>query len=152
MLYKALNIIFCFMKQENRLFTLAVKFRFSLPFINPARSPASLVSIDYSKYVLTSDRLRGNNAAFMMTGHVTECALVNPVPSYEGNSFFGGAPGPKVKRIRLRCIAIEYERLCAYIGSPLHFKGQRGFVGPTSAGGIVFATRKLGSQVGGNGE
>ncbi|KAM6503948.1 hypothetical protein JOM56_000891 [Amanita muscaria] len=134
-----------------RLFNSAVKFRFSLPFINPARSPANLISIDYSKYVLTSTSnklLRGNNAVFMMTGHVTECALVNPVPSFEGNSFFGSAPGPLVKRIRLRCIAVEYERLCAYIGSALHFKGNRGFVGPTSAGGIVLATKKLGAAQG----
>jgi hypothetical protein len=105
--------------------------------------------------VLTSTSnklLRGNNAVFMMTGHVTECALVNPVPSFEGNSFFGSAPGPLVKRIRLRCIAVEYERLCAYIGSALHFKGNRGFVGPTSAGGIVLASKKLGAAQGATGE
>jgi hypothetical protein len=146
-----LIITICFIKQY-RLFNSAVKFRFSLPFINPARSPATLVSVDYSKYVLTSNKLRGNNAVFMTTGHVTECALVNPVSSYEGNSFFGSAPGPLVKRIRLRCLAIEYERLCAYIGSPLHFKGKRGFVGPTSAGGVVFGTKKQGAVQGANGE
>jgi hypothetical protein len=151
MSYKTLIIALCFIKVY-RLFNSAVKFRFALPFINPARSPATLVSVDYSKYVLTSNKLRGNNAVFMMTGHITECTLVKPVSSYEGNLFYGSAPSPLVKQIRLRCLAVEYECLCAYIGSPLTFKEKRGFVGPTSAGGIVFATRKLGATQGANGE
>ncbi|KAM6502315.1 hypothetical protein JOM56_002292 [Amanita muscaria] len=86
-----------------RLFNSAVKFRFSLPFMNPAHSPANLISIDYSKYVLTS--------------HVTECALVNPVPSFEGNSFFGSAPGPLVKRIRLRWHRFGNQKLGAAQGA-----------------------------------
>jgi hypothetical protein len=73
-----------------------------------------------------------------MTGHVSECA------SFEGNPHFGDGPGPLVKCIRLRCITIEYEHFSAYIGSQLQFEPgtARGFVGPTSTGGVVFATQK----------
>ncbi|KAF8333313.1 hypothetical protein F5887DRAFT_1080342 [Amanita rubescens] len=129
---------------EQRLLEHAIKFRFSLPFVNPARASSALVDLDNSRFVLKNPKYKGNNAVFIMTGHVIEWNLLNGVASAEPNMFNNNQAGPLVKRIRVRFFSIEYERFCAFISIHLKLKDDRSYVGPTTNNGVVFSTRKFG--------
>lgn len=128
----------------NRLLERAVKFRFSLPFINPARAPTSLIKLDNTRMVLMNPQYKGNNAVFIMTGHVTECNLLTGIASVEPNMFNNNQAGPLVKRIRVRFFSVEYERFCSFIGLHLQLNDDRSYVGPTTINGVVLSTRKFG--------
>lgn len=128
---------------RNRLFEAAVKFQFSLPFINPARAPPSLVNFEHGKFVISNHEYFGQNAVFLVPGHVMESHLVDGIPSVEANAFNNNMPGPLVKRIKVRLLSIEYERFCSFIGTRLPLQGDRAYVGPTSVLGVTFSTKKI---------
>lgn len=128
----------------NRLFKAAVKFQFSLPFINPARAPSSLVNFEHGKFIISgSHEYSGHNAVFLLPGHVMESHLIDGIPSVEANAFNNNLPGPLVKRIKVRFLSIEYERFCSFIGTHLPLQDDRAFVGPTSVLGVTFSTKKI---------
>lgn len=133
----------CNCYSRDRLFEAAVKFQFSLPFINPARAPSSLVNLEYGKFVISSQEYLGHNAVFLVPGHVMESHLVEGIPSVEANNYNNNVPGPLVKRIKVRLLSIEYERFCSFIGTHLPLQGDRAYVGPTSVLGVTFSTKKI---------
>jgi hypothetical protein len=142
---RTLNDIRC--DTDIRLLESAVKFRFSFPFINPARASPAMIEMDNSRFVLKNFKYKGNNAVFIMTGQVIDCKLLNGEASVEPNMFNNNQAGPLVKRIRVRLFSIEYERFCAFIGSHLQLNNaNRSYVGPTSINGVTFSTRKMGSS------
>ena len=121
-----------------------MKFQFSLPFINPARAPSSLVNFDYGKFIIAGNHeYSGHNAVFLLPGHVMESHLVRGTPSVEANAFNNNQAGPLVKRIKVRLLSIEYERFCSFIGTHLPLQDDRAFVGPTSVLGVTFSTKKI---------
>ncbi|KAF8335612.1 hypothetical protein F5887DRAFT_921131 [Amanita rubescens] len=131
-------------ENEQRLFKAAVKFQFSLPFINPARAPSSLVNFEHGKFIIGgSHEYSGHNAVFLLPGHVMESHLVEGIPSVEANAFNNNLPGPLVKRIKVRFLSIEYERFCSFIGTHLPLQDDRAYVGPTSVLGVTFSTKKI---------
>jgi hypothetical protein len=83
-----------------------------------------------------------------MTGHVTECKLLNGEPSVEANMFNNNQAGPLVKRVRVRLFSTEYEHFCAFIGTHLKLnQANRSYIGPTSTNGVTFSTRKMGCKL-----
>jgi hypothetical protein len=137
------------------LFEAAVKFQFSLPFINPARAPSSLVNFEHGKFVIggTGHEYLGHNAVFFLTGHVMESHLIDGIPSVEANAFNNNLPGPLVKRIKVRMLSIEYERFCSFIGTRLPLlQDERAYVGPTSVLGLTFSTKKVDFSTDGTGK
>jgi len=126
------------------LFKAAVKFQFSVPFVNPARASPSLVNFEHGKFIMSgSHEYSGHNAVFLLPGHVMESHLVEGTPSVEANAFNNNMPGSLVKRIKVRFLSIEYERFCSFIGSHLPLQDDRAYVGPTSVLGVTFSTKKI---------
>ena len=130
-----------------RLLECAVKFRFSLPFINPARASLQMVEMDNSRFVLKNFKYKRNNAVFIMSGQVIDCKLLSGEASVEPNMFNNNQAGPLVKRIRVRLFSIEYEWFCAFIGLHLQLNNaNQSYIGPTSINGVTFSTHKMGSS------
>ena len=118
----------------------AVKFSSAVPFVNPSRAPLSLVQLQGGRFVIP--QLGSQNAVFLTTGVITECALVNAAGGWSSTV---GAPGAAVKRMKLRPFTVEYERAAAFLGSFLDTKGGEEFPGPIYNNGLAFATRKEGA-------
>jgi hypothetical protein len=126
----------------HRLLELAVKAAELYPFVNPARAALSSVRLDGQRYVIqgvSPTIVTGQNAVFLTTGVVTECALVTPVASWTSAA---GQVGPLVKRIRIRPFVLEYERTVAFFGNYLDIGDTNSFGGPVYNNGLGFTTRK----------
>jgi hypothetical protein len=127
---------------QHRLLELAVKTAELYPFVNPARTALSSVKLDGQQYVIHGASLTvaaGQNAVFLTTGVVTECALITPVASW---SSAAGQVGPLVKRIRIRPFVLEYERTVAFFGNYLDIGDTKSFGGPIYNNGLGFTMRK----------
>ena len=134
----------CHLHFWNRLFEAAVKFQFSLPFINPARAPSSLVNFDHGKFIISNNHeYSSNNTVFLLPGYVMESHLVRGTPSVEANTYNNNLPGSLVKWIKVHLLSIEYERFCSFIGTHLPLQDDRAYVGPTSVLGVTFSTKKI---------
>ena len=98
--------------------------------------------LESKRFVIRNEKQKvidGQNAVFLTTGIVTECAILNPASSWVQG---GGQTGPPVKRIRLRPFAIEYERTVAFFGNFLDVDKSNCFGGPIYGNGLSFSTRK----------
>lgn len=90
-------------------------------------------------------KARAQNAVFLTTGIITECALIEGVATWApANS----SPGALVKRVRLRPFTVEYERAAAYFGTFIDTKGSQEYGGPIYNTGLQFASRKEGADKG----
>lgn len=125
-----------------RLLKRAVQFVSASPFINPSRAPTSLIEMHNGRYVI--GKARSQNAVFLMTGIVTECALIKPTTSWSSL----GSPAKMIKRIKIRPFSVEYERAAAYFATFLNTHGASEFGGPIYNNGVGFTTRKEGSNAG----
>ena len=119
----------------------AVKFTSAMPFVNPSRAPPSVVQLQGGRF-MNSD-IPTQNAVFLTTGIISECALVTATesspPSY-------GVPGAAVRRVKLRPFAVEFERAAAFFGHFLDTKGSDEYLGPIYNNGLAFVTRKEGTN------
>ncbi|KAM6490024.1 hypothetical protein JOM56_014603 [Amanita muscaria] len=129
-------------KIYQRLLKSAVKFSVSYPFVNPSHAPLSIIKAESGKLLVKDSEsdFDGQNVVLLTTGIVTECALVNTVPTWGATL---GTPGPPIKRLKLRPFTVEYERAVAYIGNSLGVKSTN-YAGPIYNNGLAFTTRKAG--------
>jgi hypothetical protein len=142
------HFVLCLSNNGDRLLEKAVKFVVLFPFVNPARAELSAVKVDNRRYVIQGPEdndFEGQNAVFLTTGLVTECALKKPAISWAPA---GGLVGPPVKRIRIRPFTVEYERTVAFFGNYLDIEETATYGGPIYANGLGFATRKESVQQG----
>ena len=137
------TLFFGFLRGMGRLLQRAVKFTSAMPFVNPSRAPPSVVQLQGGRFV--NGDIPTQNAVFLTTGIISECALVSPTesspPSY-------GVPGAAVRRVKLRPFAVEFERAAAFLGLFLDTKGSDEYLGPIYNNGLAFVTRKEGTNKG----
>jgi hypothetical protein len=120
-----------------RLLQRAVKFVSATPFINPSRAHPALVELSGNRYII--GKAPTQNAVFLTTGIVTECALVQPTESW---SAAVGSTGPPVKRVKLMPFTAEFERAGAYFATFLDTPVAEEFGGPIYNNGLAFLSRK----------
>ncbi|KAF8323662.1 hypothetical protein F5887DRAFT_1086716 [Amanita rubescens] len=115
----------------------AVKFTYTLPFVNPSQASHGLVVYDGGKICFNKgeNSKQGRNTVFLTTGLIIESQLKIPADSTIN-------PGHKVRQVVLLPFVGEVQRLLAYIGTVFETDE---YVCLLESGSLIFTTRREGA-------
>ncbi|KAF8327493.1 hypothetical protein F5887DRAFT_919560 [Amanita rubescens] len=114
----------------------AVKFTYTLPFVNPSRASPALVTYDAGKICFKGENSKhGRNVVFITTGLIVDSQLKTP-----GDSTIN--PGHKIRQVLLLPFAGEVQRLLAYIGTVFETEE---YVCLLESGTLILTTRREGA-------